>query len=125
MATAPIAAADTPSLSGIGDVPVPAVSDLVTPGVGYTNEFTIGLGSTEETFTTMWDGAGAPTTTELTATLPTGDEGFGFSDIALGDLSVGADTYGFQLEDSLFDLLTPTSNTLDLLLPVLDLITNF
>lgn len=61
----------------------------------------------------------------LTTTLPTGDEGFGFSDVTLGELSVGADTYGFQLEDSLFDLSTPTSNTLDLLPPVLDLTTNF
>ena len=67
LATAPIAGADdTPVFTIVDDTPVPALTDLVTPTVGYDNQFTIGLGSTEETFITQWDGTGAPTTTEVT-----------------------------------------------------------
>jgi hypothetical protein len=125
-ATAPIAGADdTPVFTIVDDTPVPALTDLVTPTAGYDNQFTIGLGSTEETFITEWNGTGAPTTTEVTFTLPTGVEGFGFSDIDQANWTVGADTYFAQFTDSLFEFSSATSYTLDLVPPTLDISTSF
>src|ERR1700751_1649773 len=126
LATAPIAGADdTPVFTIVDDTPVPALTDLVTPTVGYDNQFTIGLGSTEETFITQWDGTGAPTTTEVTDTLPTGTEAFGLGDLDQASLAVGANTYFVQFTDSLFDISSATSNTLDLVPPTLDISSSF
>ncbi len=52
MTTAPTASADdNPNVGGTGDIAVPAL----VPSDEYTNEFTIGVGNAEDTFTTTWD----------------------------------------------------------------------
>lgn len=118
MTTAPTASADdNPNVGGGGDIAVPAL----VPSDEYANEFTIGVGNAEDTFTTTWDFTGLPTTTESTTTLPTGYEAFGFTDSNATDLTIGADTFQSTFQTALFDLSTPGGNQFELTLPVFEI----
>jgi hypothetical protein len=87
----------------------------------YTNDFTIGLGGSEDTFTTTWNGTGLPVTTETTTTLPTGTEALGFSDVGSSDFTIGTTSYAAEFESALFDTFSATGNTFESVPPLLEI----
>jgi len=100
--TAPIASADdTPALS-VDDTAVPALA--VAPTLdGYENEFTIGEGGTEVTYTTTYDGTGSPVTTHSIETLPSGDDAYGYTERLFGDFTTATNTLDFNDTSGLFE----------------------
>jgi hypothetical protein len=64
------------------------------PELTYENTFSLALGNTVDTWTTIYTGTGLPTTTEATTTLPTGTTEFGSADSFSSDLLTSA-THGF------------------------------
>jgi hypothetical protein len=91
----------------------------------YDSSFTIGLGGSEDTFSTTWDGTGLPVTTETTATLPTGEEAFGFSDISSSNFTIGADTFETEFQTVLFDTFSATGNTFEAVPPLFEIFSSF
>jgi hypothetical protein len=91
----------------------------------YTNDFTISLGGTEETFETTWDGTGLPVTTETTTALSTGTEAFGFSDSGESDFTIGTTNYVTDFESALFDSFSATGNTFEFLPPIFEISSSF
>jgi hypothetical protein len=100
--TAPIASADdTPALS-VDDIAVPAAA--VAPTLdGYENEFTIGEGGTEVTYTTTYDGVGSPVTTQSIETLRSGDDAYGYTERLFGDFTTATNTLEFSDTSGLFE----------------------
>jgi len=91
----------------------------------YDSTDTIGLGGTEYTFTTTWDGTGFPTTVEDTTTLPTGTEAFGFSDDTTSVYTIGTTSYENIFESALFNTSTATGNTFEFIPPVFEIMSSF
>jgi len=91
LGTAPIASAD--NNGNEIDWSTLASPAATFPELTYSNTFTLGLGSTTDTWTTIFTGSGLPTTTEVTTTLPTGVTEFGSSDSFSSELLTSA-THG-------------------------------
>ena len=91
LGTAPVATAD--NNGNDIDWSTLASPAATFPELTYTNVYTLGLGNTVDTWTTVFTGTGLPTTTEVTATLPTGVTEFGSSEAFSSELLTSA-THG-------------------------------
>jgi hypothetical protein len=101
MTTAPIASADSPD---------------------FTNEFTIFLGTTEDTFETTWHGTGLPVTVETT-TPASGSEEFGFEDGSESDFTLGTTSFETVFQSALVGDFSATGNAFDFVPPLLEIST--
>src|SRR6185437_12285721 len=88
LGTAPVATAD--NNGNDIDWSTLASPAATFPELTYTNVYTLGLGNTVDTWTTVFTGTGLPTTTEVTATLPTGVTEFGSADTFSSELLTSA-----------------------------------
>ena len=116
LGTAPIAGAD--NTGNEIDWSTLASPAATFPELTYTNAFTLGLGNTQDTWTTIYTGSGLPTTTEVTTTLPTGTTEFGSVDTFTGELMTSAthgDLYSTVYET--LDVMSPTGSV-DYFLPL-------
>jgi len=122
--TAPIASADGNDGNTIDYAALPAPA-VTYPDFTYTNEFTLGLGSTEDTWTTTYDGSGLPTTVESTITEPTGTTVYGSEDSFLTEYLTSAtagweDQGGFAAIDTL-----SSSGSTDVFEPLVSIFSSF
>ena len=102
LATAPVASADdTPALR-VDDIAVPAAA-VAPSSYEATNEFTIGEGGTEVTYTTTYDGTGSPVTTQSIETLKSGEDAYGYTERLFGDFTTATNTLDFNDTSGLFE----------------------
>jgi hypothetical protein len=89
----------------------------------FTNDFSIFLGGTEDTFYTTWDGTGLPVTIETTTPESTGTEAFGFEDGSGGDFTLGTTSFETDFQTVLVGLFSATGNDFDFVPPLLEIST--